>query len=153
MRMVSASRDCPSEKVTIIVLRILIAAHITSPQCNDGPCIVQKVTWPLCLTTCMASAGNTVKASLAPKCPPRCLQHQYIYNALHAGQQQVHAPPLFKLLSIVDIPEISSVALSLLAKSPRTSVSKNTLETPGMDSVEFKATTSSSTLCIGLFEH
>lgn len=111
----SITRLPESEKVTIIVFRILIAAHITSHQCNDGPCIVQKITWPLGFTTCLASAVKSSALSLS-KCPPRCLQHQCICNALHAGQQQGHAPPLFfKLLSIVEIPEISSVASSKIS--------------------------------------
>ena len=77
---------------------------------------MQKVAWPLEFRPASLHGvkGNYPQASLARserrKLPPRCLQHQCIYNVLHTAARG-HAPPLLcKLLSFPDTPEISCVA-------------------------------------------
>ena len=77
---------------------------------------MQKVTWPLESSSASlhGAEGITLNASLAHserrKLPPHCLQHQCIYNVLRTAARDHAPPPLCKLLSSFDTPEISCVA-------------------------------------------
>ncbi|KAL2042697.1 hypothetical protein N7G274_004456 [Stereocaulon virgatum] len=75
-----------SEKVTITIFRPIIAAHISSPQCNDGPRILQKVTWPLALTTCMACVGTLSRPVWHP-------ESQQMSPTLSAAPMHLHRTP------------------------------------------------------------